>query len=310
MAVINPPGPKKVEPFDPFLDAEVRLLDHGRKRSAGTTGLYQRYRFRVSRRELKRMVERVRRDLEAERRARVRRIEWLTPGVVWAMDFTEYDLGVPGKIYLHNTQDLGSRYKFLPMAGAYPVGEEVAGYLSETIDRYGAPLVLKRDNGGNMNHRAINDVLAESFILPLNNPGYYAPYNGAIEESQREVKDGLRKKLMAGLDPGDHIGAYAETVVNDLNHRIRPCLNGRTSCQVFFDSSSRPTFTKRERRVIYDWVMERVERILSTMSRSDQTVRQSAWRIAVEAWLRSKGYIRVHVNQKCHPILSPVLARE
>jgi len=310
MAVINPPGPKKVEPFDPSLETEIRLLDHGRKRSAGTTGLYQRYRSRVSRRELKRMVERVRRDLEAERRARVRRIEWLMPGVVWAMDFTEYNLGVPGKIYVHNTQDLGSRYKFLPMAGAYPVGEEVAGYLSETIDRYGAPLVLKRDNAGNMNHSAINDVLAESFILPLNNPEYYAPYNGAIEESQREVKSGLRKKLMAGLDPGDHIGAYAETVVNDLNHRIRPCLNGKTSCQVFFDSSNRPTFTKRERRVIYEWVIERVERILSTMSQSDQTVRQSAWRIAVESWLRSKGYIRVHINQKCHPILSPVLARE
>jgi hypothetical protein len=257
------------------------------------------------------MVERVRHDLEADRRARVRRIEWLMPGVVWAMDFTEYDLGTPGKIYLHNTQDLGSRYKFLPMAGAYPVGEEVAGYLSEKIDRYGAPLVLKRDNEGNMNHSAINDVLAESFILPLNNPEYYAPYNGAIEESQREVKNSLRKKLMEGLpDPGDHISAYAETAVNDLNHRIRPCLKGKTSCQVFFDSSNRPTFTKRERRGIYDWVMERVERILSTMNQSDQAVRQSAWRIAVESWLRSKGYIRVHINQKCHPILSPFLAHE
>ena len=72
----------------------------------------------------------------------MRRIEWLMPGVVWAMDFTEYDLGMAGKIYLHNTQDLGSRYKFLPMAGGYPVGEEVAGYLSEKFDRYGAPLVL------------------------------------------------------------------------------------------------------------------------------------------------------------------------
>ena len=45
MVVVNPPGPKKVEPFDPCLDTEIRLLDHGEKRSAGTTGLYQRYRF-------------------------------------------------------------------------------------------------------------------------------------------------------------------------------------------------------------------------------------------------------------------------
>ena len=312
MVLINLPGPKKVEPFDPsVLDTEIGLLDHGTKRSAGTTGLYQRYRFSVSRRELERMVERVRQDLESDRRARLRRIEWLTPGVVWAMDFTGYDLGMAGKIYLHNTQDLGSRYKFLPMAGEYPVGEEVAGYLSEKIDRYGAPLVLKRDNEGNMNHTAINDVLAESFVLPLNNPEFYAPYNGAIEESQREVKRSLREKLVLGSSEcRDHIAAYAEAVAHDLNHQIRPCLNGKTSCQVFFESGNRPTFTKRERRGIYDWVMERVERILSTINQSGQVARESAWRIAVESWLRSKGYIKVHINQKCHPILPSFLAHE
>ena len=312
VVVINRPGPKKVQQFDPsVLDTEIQLLDHGVKRSAGTIDLYQRYRFSVSRRELGLMVERVRQDLEADRRAHLRRIEWLTPGVVWAMDFTEYDLEVARKIYLHNTQDLGSRYKFLPMAGGYPIGEEVAGYLSEQFDRHGAPLVLKRDNEGNMNHLAINEVLAESFVLPLNSPGYYAPYNGAIEESQREVKSCLRKKLMQDLlDPGGHITAYAEAVVNDLNHRIRPCLNGKTSCQAFFESGNRPAFTKRKRREIYDWVMERVERILSAMRQSGQAVRESAWRIAVESWLRSKGYIKLHINQKCHPILPPFLAHE
>lgn len=312
MVLMNPPGPKKVESFDPsILDTKIGLLDHGVKRSAGTTGLYQQYRFSVSRRELGRMVERVRRDLESDRRAHQRWIEWLTPGVVWAMDFTGYHLGVAGKIYLHNTQDLGSRYKFLPMAGDYPIGEEVAGYLSEKFDRYGAPLVLKRDNQGNMNHTAINDVLVEAFVLPLNNPEYYAPYNGAIEESQREVKRTLREKLILGLaDCQDHISAYAEAAVHDLNHRMRPCLNGKTSCQVFFASMDKPVFTKRERKGIYDWVVERAERILLAMNQSGQAVRESAWRIAVESWLRSRGYIKVHVNQKCHPISPPLLAHE
>ncbi len=310
--LIHRPGPKKVEPFDPsVLDTEIRLLDHARKRSAGTTELYQRHRFSLSRRELGQMVERVRQDLESNRRAHLRRIEWLAPGVVWAMDGTEYDVGFSGKIYLCNTQDLGSRYKFLPMAGGYPVGEEIAGSLSEKFDRYGAPLVLKRDNEGNMNHSVINDLLSESFVLPLNSPEYYAPYNGAIEESQREVKRCLRDKLALDLPaPGDHITAYAEAVVNDLNHRHRPCLNGRTSCEAFFASTGRPAFSKRERRGIYDWVMERVERILSTMNQSGQTERESAWRIAVESWLKSRGFIKVHINQKCHPILPPFLSHE
>jgi hypothetical protein len=310
--LINRPGPKKVEPFNPsVLDTEIRLLDHARKRSAGTTELYQRHRFSVSRRELGQMVERVREDQESDRRAHLRRVQWLTPGVVWAMDGTEYDVGLDGKIYLCNTQDLGSRYKFLPMAGGYPVGEEIAGYLNEKFDRYGAPLVLKRDNEAKMNHSAINDVLSESFVLPLNNPEYYAPYNGAIEESQREVKRCLRDKLALDLPaPGDHISAYAEAAVNDLNHRHRPCLNGRTSCQLFFESANKPTFSKREKREIYDRITEKAERILSVMNQSGQAVRESAWRIAVESWLKSRGFIKVHINQKCHPILPPFLSHE
>ena len=89
VVLINRPGPKKVQPFDPsVLDTEIQLLDHGVKRSAGTIYLYRRYCPSVSRRELGQMVERVRQDLEADRRAHLRRIEWLIPGVVWAMDFT------------------------------------------------------------------------------------------------------------------------------------------------------------------------------------------------------------------------------
>ena len=311
-AVVKRPGPKKVEPFDPsVLDAQIGLLDHGWKRSTGTTDLYRRYRFSVSRRELGQMVEQVRHDLVADHRRHLRRIEWRRPGVAWAMDGTEYDVGLASKIYLCNMQDLSSRYKFLPLAGEYPVGEEIAGYLSEKFDRYGAPLVLKRDNEGNMNHAAVNEVLDEFFVLRLNSPEYYAPYNGAIEESQREVKTCLGEKVALGiLECRDHIGAYAEAAINDLNHRIRPCLDGKTSCQVFFAPAEKPSFTKRERREIYDSIMEKMERILSAMNQSGQAVRESAWRIAVEFWLRSKQYIKVHINQKCHPILPPFLAHE
>ena len=198
--LLNRPGPKKVEPFDSsLLDAEIRLLNHGAKRSEGTTNLYRRYQETLSRRDLSRMVEQVRREVAADHRNHLRRIEWLVPGVVWAMDVTEYEVGGADKIHLHNMQDLGSRYKFPPLSGECPVGEEVAGYLSEKFGRFGPPLFLKRDNGGNLNHGAVNEVLSEFFVLPLNSPTYYAPYNGAIEESQRELKACLREKLIPDL---------------------------------------------------------------------------------------------------------------
>jgi hypothetical protein len=312
LALIKQPGPKKVEPFDcSVLDAEIRLLDHGRKRSAGTTELCQRHRLSLSRRDIGQMVERVRQDLLADHRWHLRRIEWITSGVVWAMDGTQYDAGPTGKIYLCNMQDLGSRYKFLPLAGGYPVGEQIAEYLSEQCDRYGAPLVIKRDNEGTMNHFAVNEVLREFFILPLNSPRDYAPYNGAIEESQRELKGCLREKLaLAMSSPQNHIAAYAESAVNDLNHRVRPCLNGRTSCQAFFAPRVTPAFNRRQRREIYDSILEKVETILSRMKQSGQAIRESVWRIAVESWLTSRGHIKPHINTKVSPKFSPFLAHE
>jgi hypothetical protein len=307
--LLNRPGPKKVEPFDPsLLDAEIRLLNHGAKRSEGTTHLYKRYQETLSRRDFSRMVEQVRREVAADHRNHLRRIEWLVPGVVWAMDVTEYEGDGADKIHLHNTQDLGSRYKFPPLSGECPVGEEVAGYLSEKFGRFSPPLFLKRDNGGNLNHGAVNGVLAEYFVLPLNSPTYYAPYNGAIEESQRELKACLREKIMTKFpQPEDHsLAIYAEVAAHDLNHRYRPCLHGKTSCQAFFSSEGKPVFSKLERREIYDIVLKRVERILMSINQFGKSAREAAWRIAVEFWLQSRGFIKVHIPQKVLPNFTPI----
>ncbi len=252
------------------------------------------------------MVGQVRHDSVADHRRDLRRIDWLVPRVVWAMDVTEYDLGGAGRVHLHNTQDLGSRYKFSPLAGECPVGEEIAGYLTEKFFRFGPPLVLKRDNAGNLNHAAVDGVLAEFFVLPLNSPEYYAPYNGAIEESQRELKACLREKLALGnLSSPDPIAMCAEVVAHDLNHRLRPCLQGKTSCQVFFSSEGKPVFSKLERREIYDVLSERVERILESVNQSGKVARESAWRIAVEFWLQSRGFIQVHIPRKVSPNFGP-----
>jgi hypothetical protein len=310
-ALVKRSGPKKVEPFDSaVLQGDIHCLHHGTKRSAGMTKLYWRYEQSVSRRDLGRMVEQVRHDLAMDQRRHLRRIEWLAVGVVWAMDVTEYDPRAADgfKMHLHNTQDLGSRYKFSPMAGGFPVGEEIAGYLSDKFSRFSPPLLLKRDNGGNMNHVAVNNVLAEFFVLPLNSPIYYAPYNGAIEESQREMKRCLGERLDLGVSwSREQIGPYAEAAAHDLNHRLRDSLGGRTSCQVYFGSATKPVFTKRERRDIYDCLMERVGRILLSLNESGQVARESAWRIAVEFWLQSKGYIKVHINPKVSPNFTPIL---
>jgi len=121
-------------------------------------------------------------------------ITWLKPNPAWAMDDCQRSK-VVGKetLHLHNLSDLCSRYKFPPLASAETAcGEEVAGHLSQLFSRYGAPLFCKRDNGGNLNHVAVNEVLEKALVIPINNPPYMAPYNGAIEHTQGEFKNYLR----------------------------------------------------------------------------------------------------------------------
>jgi hypothetical protein len=294
--LVRQPGPPKVRPPDfNNLAQDIAGLSHGQDRTQGTAALYARYASNISRRDLQAMVEAARHDQNALHRQNQRRIRWNVPNLAWSMDPCEYE--APGdKVYLNHMQDLASRYKFSPLTGGVPCGEEIAGYLAAAFDRYGAPLVLKRDNGGNVNHAAVNQVLSDYFVLPLNSPVHYPPYNGAIEEAQMELKNGLKTKLAHKPGcPREHLDVYASSVENDLNHQPRLCLNGGNACQAYF--AGKRTFTRWERRDAYVWIMNMRNDIL----RSDGVQSQAAWRIAVEAWLRMKGYITVTIKGKVSP---------
>jgi hypothetical protein len=295
--LVRRPGPSKVKPPDfSRLTQDIAELSHGQARTQGTGALYNRYASNVSRRELQSMIEAARHDQNTLHRQNLRRIHWNVPNVAWSMDPCEY--GQRGaKVYLNHMQDLASRYKFSPMTGDVPCGEEIAGYLAATFNRFGAPLFLKRDNGSNLNHAAVNDVLAGYFVIPVNSPVHYPPYNGAIEEAQTELKSGLAAKLAyRPTCPREHMEAYAATVEHDLNHQPRPCLNGSNACQVYFNGKR--TFTKWERRDAYEWVTSVQNDILCSR---EGVQPQAAWRIAVEAWLKMKGFITVTINGKVLP---------
>lgn len=297
--LVRQPGPPKVEPPDlERLNRDIAQLSHGRKRTRGAGKLYARHGSSVSRREIERMVAMARHDQNTTHRQNLRRIRWNVPNIAWSMDPCEYkQLNTNGdKVYFNQMQDLASRYKFMPMTGEIPCGEEISGYLAETFNRFGAPLFLKRDNGGNLNHKAVNGVLSEYFVMPVNSPVYYPPYNGAIEEAQTELKNGLDAKLLyRTFCPRDHMEAYASTVEHDLNHKPRPCLNGSNACQVYFNGKR--AFTKWERREAYDWILNLQNDILG----GDGVNPQSAWRVAVETWLTMKGFITITINGKVLP---------
>ena len=185
--VLLKPGPKKVAPLDlDELRGDVCLLDHGWHRSRGFGPLCRRYQSQVSRRDLAVLAATVRREFFQHQQAELRHLTWQVPGSVWSLDDAELFRFDGHPLHLHQVQDLASRYKFTPLVGEQILGETVALQLEQLFERHGPPLVLKRDNGSNLNHQAVDEVLRRYLVVPLNSPPYYPPYNGGMEHGVGE----------------------------------------------------------------------------------------------------------------------------
>jgi hypothetical protein len=155
-------GPRKVKPLNlSELTECIRDLGHGKKRSQGSGPLHRVYGGGISRRELNAMVRQVRYETNRLRCVETSHVTWLRANLAWAMDdCRKTKQAADGSLHLHNLTDLHSRYRLPPLSSdCLPCGEEVAGHLQYLFDRFEPPLFCKRDNGGNLNHLAVNHVL-------------------------------------------------------------------------------------------------------------------------------------------------------
>ena len=158
--VLLKPGPKKVAPLDlDELRGDVCRLDHGSERSRGVGSLYRQYQSQVSRRDLAMLAATVRGNLLQHQQAELRHLTWHVPGLIWSLDDAELARFDDRKLHLHQVQDLASRYKFAPLVGEQVLGAAVALQLEQLFERYGPPMVLKRDNGSNLNHQVVDELL-------------------------------------------------------------------------------------------------------------------------------------------------------
>lgn len=291
------PGPAPVAPLDlNILRAGLAELDHGQQRSRGSTALYRVHRDAISRREFSRLVQESRREVHRQHQHQHQRIEWLMPGAVWSMDPTELVLNTEPKrtkVPLLPVLDLASRYKFEPLVGERLTGQVVARRLDELFRRHGPPLVLKRDNGSNLNSAEVNEVLSHWLVIPLNSPRHYPPYNGGIEWSQRELKTALRPWLPAGLALGTMPATVTQTV-HQLNHRPRRCLRGKTACRQFADANRNLSeYTRRMRKENYDRLREQAQSKIAQQPACTQAGIDAIWRRTVQTWLLETGIIAI-----------------
>ena len=305
------PGPKKLAPLTlEELRGEVARLHHGRERSRGVGALYRRYHTQVSRRELDTLTATGRQALAKQRQAECRHITWQVPGLVWALDDAALARVRSHLLHLHQVQDLASRYKFPPWVGARVLGETVAVHLEHLFLQHGPPLVLKRDNGSNLNQHAVDALLARYLVIPLNSPPQYPPYNGGMERAVRELKPPLVEQIRAsGPIPVSQVQGWAEVLAHDLNHRPRRCLAGQVACQVFQEArSALKAYTRRKRREVFEEINDLTRRLMESRSVRTQRQAEAARRLAVETWFQSNGVITITQNRKVLPVFREEIA--
>jgi hypothetical protein len=306
-SVINLPGPFKTEPFDPsVLRGEIKGLTHCRKRTHGISALYGRWSSLVSRRDIAMMAADIRRELYLAQRSEMLRVNCIVPGLIWAMDVTEYGRSLEGNILqVLNTSDLGSRNIFEPLCASWmPCGEEVGGHIAHLFTRYGPPLFFKEDNAKNLTSSSVTEVMAENFVIPLTSPCYYPQYNGALENANGLLKKEIRREMYPfETCPEEYFHLYVKAAANNLNHVPRAILKGQIPCRVFYDRPKWKKYSIPERRNIYDWINETTESILSGMDNPNQTARNAARRRAILKWLQLNNIVTLERNHESVTLL-------
>jgi hypothetical protein len=288
------PGPKKIE-FDlGTLFGEIRELPHGPKRTGGLGRLHDSWKDRISRRDIRELARLVRWEVNQEKVARMRRIEWLEPGTVWSIDDTHIGYDENGyKLFNTTAVDLASKYTFPPILGTPSCGAEIAGYLDQLCSRYGPPLFLKRDLGSNLNSFEVQEVMSKYGIIPLDSPVHYPPYNGTVEHMNGEIKQQIDADPRFREVPTEHKEAYLASYIHNLNHKERRCLKGRHACQYFGNRQLRAKFYKKMRREIISEVQIIQEEILNESPNRDEYHQRTARRRACEQVMLKHGLIRV-----------------
>jgi transposase InsO family protein len=177
----------------------------------------------MARREVADLLRRYRQLWRRRRKALARTLHWERPGTVWAVDFTEPPLPIEGIYHrLLAVRDLASGCQLLWL----PVLDETAptaGAALEWLFRaWGAPLVLKSDNGSAFIASEVEALLVQWGVGQLFSPPRMPRYNGSCEAGIGSMKARTHHQAARQGHPGDWTCDDAEAARLEANQTARP----------------------------------------------------------------------------------------
>jgi transposase InsO family protein len=131
--------------------------------------------------------------------------------------------------YLLAVRDLASGHRLLWLPAAAATAAVTMAALTPLFLVYGAPLVLKTDNGSAFSADALRALLTRWQVLPLFSPPGTPSYNGSIEASIGALKTRTERHAAAAGHPGVWTSADVEAARQEANTTARrKRLQGRT----------------------------------------------------------------------------------
>jgi transposase InsO family protein len=177
----------------------------------------------LPRAELADLLERYRRVWRRRHPRLLHVLHWQQPGTVWAIDYARPPLPLEeGYTDLLAVRDLASGLQllWLPVAEA-TAATSVAALLSLFLF-YGAPLVLKLDNGPPFAAQPMQELLTQWQVVPLYSPPGRPQYHGAIEAGIGALKARTHYQAVRQGRPGQWTLADTEAARQEANALGRP----------------------------------------------------------------------------------------
>jgi transposase InsO family protein len=224
-------------------------------------------------------------------------LHWLRPGSVWAMDFSHPPHSIDGCYpAIFAVRDLASHQQLFWMPVQDETAETAIEALHSLFDEYGAPLVLKCDNGPGFVARAMKEFLCDRSIITLYSPPYAPWYNGAIERANRSLKEVTAHLAEKAGRPGCWTSADLHQARRESNRLARPWgAEGPVAEEVW---ESRVLLSMDERDVLVENLEARrravcLEREVDPEAPLEHRLETEIVRLALQPVLESLGYLHV-----------------
>jgi transposase InsO family protein len=177
----------------------------------------------VARRELEDLQRRYRDAHLKKNRAFVHALRWQRVGAVWAMDYTEPPCAIDG-IYpnILVVRDLSSGMQLLALPTESASAQETKDALQTLFVEYGAPLVLKSDNGSAFISVEVEQFLETRGVYHLLSPPRLPSYNGACEAGIGSLKVRAHHESARHDRPGEWTCDDVEAARLMANETSRP----------------------------------------------------------------------------------------